>query len=253
MFPGDLVDQRPAKPLELGVGQADGAADASLAQGGQPGRVGRVAGDPCFMSNAAISASGSGSNRTTWQRETIVSSCSSGDVPIRIKTAPAAAPRAFSRMRSRLLRSGRRRRRGWPPCGPRAGFSANWSHRSRITLIGSSCLSSGLAASMKSGCVPADLNAARAGPAGVELGVRARLAQKRLRQLAREGALADPLGADEQEGVREPPLPQAALRAIRRPDHGRGPSARTRSTSLLDSFETVSGSSDASIRTIGAG
>ena len=98
-----------------------------------------------------------------------------------------------------------------------------------------------------------DLQAAGARPARIELDVRARLAQKRLRQLASEGALADPFGAHEQEGMRQSPLAQAAFSAIRRPGHGRGRSARTRSTSLLNRSNTVSGSLDASIRTIGAG
>ena len=43
---------------------------------------------PCSRRTAASSASGSGSNRTTRHRETIVSSCASADVPIRIRTEP---------------------------------------------------------------------------------------------------------------------------------------------------------------------
>ena len=54
-----------------------------------------------------------------------------------------------------------------------------------------------------------DLEAAGADLARVERLGGAGLAEQGLRQLPREGPLADPLGADEQQGVREPPVLEA--------------------------------------------
>ena len=76
---GQLVDQAAAEPLEAGVGQAERAAEAAVAERREPVARRRGPGaTPCSSSSAATSAAGSGSNRTTWHRETIVSSCDLG-------------------------------------------------------------------------------------------------------------------------------------------------------------------------------
>ena len=231
MVGGQLVDQAAAEPLELGVGQPDGPADAPLAQRGQlGGLVGVLAPRPVRRSNAAISASGSGSNRTTWHRETIVSSWTSAEVPIRISTAPGGgSSRVFKNaLAASSFRSSASSRIATLRM-PRAGLSPNWSHRSRITRIGSSCLSSGRATSRKSGCVPASTwrQPGHASHGSSSVGGPG-LAEQGLGQLPREGPLADPLGADEQQRVRESPLLEtpAQLRhdpvmaADRVPGHG---------------------------------
>ena len=97
------------------------------------------------------------------------------------------------------------------------------------------------------------LQAAGAGLARVELGVRG---------VSRTGGLAPACGR--RCACRSPRARRTKGRAgtapaancssgIRRPDHGRGSSARTRSTSHLICSKTVSGSFDASIKTMGAG
>ncbi len=201
MLGGHLVDQGPAKPLELGVGQPDGAADASLAQRGQPGRVGGVASDALFRAarrRLRLRAAGRTARPGTARR-----SSRAGARPTcrsRSRRPPAAAPRASSRTRWTPLRSGRRRRRGWPPCaspcrlqGELVAQVADHADRQLVLVLGPGRLDEvGMRARL-------DLHAAGAGLARVELGVGASLAQRALRQLAREGALADPLGPDEQK------------------------------------------------------
>ena len=62
----------------------------------------------------------------------------------------------------------------------------------------------------------ADLQAARAVRARVQLGLGPIVAEQGLRQGQGEGALADALGADEEEGVREPALRQRCSRLVRK-------------------------------------
>ena len=210
---------------------------------------------PCSSSSAASSASGSGSNRTTRQRETIVSSWTSADVPIRIRTEPGGGS---SRVLRKALAASSLRSSASSTIATLRGAAhrlqaeveaevADHRDRQLVLVLGPRDLEQvGVGAGL-------DLEAARAGLAGVEAASSAALAEQGLRQRQREGALADPLGPDEEEGVREPPLAQAAAGGSRRPGHVRGPSARARSTSLRIRRATVSGSAEASMTTIGAG
>ena len=98
-----------------------------------------------------------------------------------------------------------------------------------------------------------DLHAAGADPAGVELGVRAGFAQRGLASACgRRSACRSPR-APRIRGHAGTALDASCSSRIRRPDHGRGRSARTRSTSYFTCSNTVSGSLDESIKTMGAG
>ena len=177
-----------------------------------------------------MSASGRGSNRTTWQRETIVGSWTSAEVPIRISTAPGGgSSRVFKKaLAASSLRSSASSRIATLR-RPRAGLSPNWLQSSRITLDGQLVLVLGAGDLEEVGVRPGlDLEAAGTRLARVEVRGGPGLAEQGLGQLPREGPLADPLGADEQQRVRESPLLEApaqfrhdpVMAADRVPGHG---------------------------------
>ena len=122
---------------------------------------------------------------------------------------------------------------------PLIGLRPRSRQRSRITRIGSSCLSSGRATRRRSGWVPA-ITWRQPGhsPQGSSSASGTRSQSRAWASRRREGPLADPLGADEQEGVREPALGQRPSERRRPPGHDLGASARARATSLCSRAAT---------------